>query len=219
MAFRRDRDRIDNCELVNINLPPRECKLLLQRLIKDIALEKLLKISRAIDALNEIIGKITNWLVLVMVVIGGWNVVGRYLGRITGSNLSSNAYIEAQWYIFSLIFFFAAAYALKHNEHVRVDVFYSKWNPRRRAVIEIFGTLFFLIPFCVLIIFYSWETIVNSWLILETSSDPNGLPRYPIKTIIIISFALLILQGISQIIKNLAIFKGYIQPQEESRDN
>ena len=179
-------------------------------------MEKLLKISRIIDALNEIIGRITSWLVLVMVIIGGWNVIGRYLGRLIGSNLSSNAYIEAQWYIFSLIFFFAAAYALKHNEHVRVDVFYSKWNPRRKAFIEIFGAIFFLIPFCILVIFYSWETIVNSWSIWENSPDPDGLPRYPIKTTIIISFALLILQGISQIIKNLAIIKGYLNPQEES---
>ena len=182
-------------------------------------MEKLLKISRIIDALNEVIGKITSWLVLVLVVVGGWNVVGRYLGRLTGSNLSSNAYIEAQWYIFDLIFFFAAAYALKHNEHVRVDVFYSKWNPRRKALVEILGTILFLIPFCGLIIFYSWETIVNSWSIWETSSDPDGLPRYPIKTVIIISFALLILQGISQIIKNLAIFKGYLQPQEENSND
>jgi len=181
-------------------------------------LEKLLKISRIIDALNEIIGKITSWLVLIMVVIGGWNVIGRYVGRLIGSNLSSNAYIEAQWYIFDLIFFFGAAYALKHNEHVRVDVFYSKWNPRRKAAIEIFGTIFFLIPFCILIIFYSWETIINSWSILENSPDPDGLPRYPIKTAIIISFGFLILQGISQIIKNFAIAKGYIQPQEEGRD-
>ncbi len=179
-------------------------------------MEKLLKISRIIDACSEIIGKITSWLVLVMVVIGGWNVIGRYLGRLIGSNLSSNAYIEAQWYIFDLIFFFAAAYALKYNEHVRVDVFYSKWNPRGKALIEIFGTIFFLIPFCILVIFYSWETIFNSWSILENSPDPDGLPRYPIKSAIIISFALLILQGISQIIKNFAIFTGYLEPQEES---
>lgn len=180
-------------------------------------MEKLLKVSRVIDACNEIIGKITSWLVLVMVIIGGWNVIGRYVGRLTGRSLSSNAYIEAQWYIFSLIFFFAAAYALKHNEHVRVDVFYSRWNPRRQALIEILGTLFFLIPFCILVIFYSWEAVVNSWSIWEGSSDPDGLPRYPIKTTIIISFGLLILQGISQIIKNFAIYKGYIQLSEEHR--
>ena len=182
-------------------------------------MEKLLKISRIIDAFNEMIGKITSWLVLVMVVIGGWNVIGRYLGRLIGSNLSSNAYIEAQWYIFDLIFFFGAAYGLKHNEHVRVDVFYSKWNPRRKALIEILGTIFFLIPFCILVIFYSWETIFNSWSILENSPDPDGLPRYPIKTTIIISLALLILQGVSQIIKNVAILKGYLQPQEESSND
>ena len=182
-------------------------------------MEILLTISRIIDAINEIIGKITTWLVLVLVVVGGWNVVGRYLGRLIGANLSSNAYIEAQWYIFDLIFFFAAAYALKHNEHVRVDVFYSKWNSRGQALIEILGTIFFLIPFCGLVIFYSWETVVNSWSILENSPDPDGLPRYPIKTVIIISFALLILQGISKIIKNIAILSGYLQPQEESSND
>ncbi|WP_414529269.1 TRAP transporter small permease subunit [Nodularia chucula] len=181
-------------------------------------MERLLRIARVIDICTERIGKFTGWLVLVMVILGVGNVSGRYLGRFIGINLTSNAYIEAQWYIFDLIFLLGAGYTLKHNEHVRVDVFYSNWPPRRKALADLLGTVFFLIPFCIMVIFFSWDTIVASWQILETSPDPDGLPRYPIKTMIIVSFVLLILQGISQIIKNLAILQGRLAPQEENHD-
>jgi len=153
-----------------------------------------------------------------MVILGVWNVVGRYLGRISGNNLTSNAYIEAQWYIFDVIFFLGAAYTLKHNEHVRVDIFYSNWQRRRKAIADFLGTIFFLIPFSIIVIFVSWETIVASWQIGELSPDPGGLPRYPIKAMIIVGFVLLIIQGISQAIKNLAIIQGRLEPQEENHD-
>jgi TRAP-type mannitol/chloroaromatic compound transport system permease small subunit len=181
--------------------------------------EKLLKIARFIDVCTERIGKLTGWLVLVMVILGVWNVSGRYLGRFIGTNLTSNAYIEAQWYIFSLVFLLGAGYTLKHNEHVRVDVFYSNWPPRRKALIDFLGSVLFLIPFSILVIFFSWDTILASWRILETSPDPDGLPRYPIKTMIIVCFVLLIFQGISQAIKNLAILQGRLEPQEETHDS
>lgn len=177
-----------------------------------------MKISRIIDAFTERIGRYTSWLVLVMVILGVWNVVGRYLGRISGNNLTSNAYIEAQWYIFDVIFFLGAAYTLKHNEHVRVDIFYSNWQRRRKAIADFLGTIFFLIPFSIIVIFVSWETIVASWQIGELSPDPGGLPRYPIKAMIIVGFVLLIIQGISQAIKNLAIIQGRLEPQEENHD-
>ncbi|MBW4559128.1 MAG: TRAP transporter small permease subunit [Trichormus sp. ATA11-4-KO1] len=181
-------------------------------------MERLLRIARIIDTCTESIGRLTSWLVLVMVILGVWNVIGRYLGRIIGSNLTSNAYIEAQWYIFDLIFLLGAAYTLKHNEHVRVDIFYSNWPPRRKALAELVGTIFFLIPFCIMVIFFSWDTIVASWQILETSPDPDGLPRYPIKAMIIVAFVMLIFQGISQAIKNVAILQGRLEPQEEHHD-
>ncbi|ABA20509.1 Tripartite ATP-independent periplasmic transporter, DctQ component [Trichormus variabilis ATCC 29413] len=181
-------------------------------------MEKLLKISRIIDAFTERVGRYTSWLVLVMVILGVWNVVGRYLGRISGNNLTSNAYIEAQWYIFDVIFFLGAAYTLKHNEHVRVDIFYSNWQRRRKAIADFLGTIFFLIPFSIIVIFVSWDTIVASWQIGELSPDPGGLPRYPIKAMIIVGFVLLIIQGISQAIKNLAIIQGRLEPQEENHD-
>ena len=171
-------------------------------------MRKLLQISRVIDALNEGIGRLSYWLVLFMVLVGVWNVVGRYIGRLIGQNLTSNALIEIQWYLFDLVFLLGAAYALKHNEHVRVDLLYKDLNSRRKALINFLGSIIFLIPFCGLMIYYSWGTIINSWNILEISPDPGGLPRYPIKSVIIISLLLLILQGISEAIKNWDMFRN-----------
>jgi TRAP-type mannitol/chloroaromatic compound transport system permease small subunit len=178
----------------------------------DIGVQKLLRLSRAIDRFNETVGHLTLWLVPLMVGIGVWNVIGRYIGRAIGQNLTSNALIESQWYIFDLVFLLGSAYALKHNEHVRVDVLYSRWSTKRKALSDFFGTLFFLIPFCVLVIYFSWGTIVESWNIREISPDPGGLARYPIKTMIIVCFVLLIVQGISEMIKDWAIYTGRIQP-------
>ena len=169
-------------------------------------MQKLLQISRIIDTINEWIGRLSYWLILFMILIGVWNVIGRYLGRFIGQNLTSNALIEIQWYLFDLVFLLGAAYALKHNEHVRVDLFYKDWSPKRKALVNFIGTLLFLIPFSSMVIYYSWGTIMNSWKILEMSPDPGGLPRYPIKSMIIVSFVLLILQGISEAIKNWANF-------------
>jgi TRAP-type mannitol/chloroaromatic compound transport system permease small subunit len=177
--------------------------------------EKLLRLSRIIDRLNEYLGRFIYWLTLIMIGVGTWNVIGRYVGRAVGQNLSSNALIETQWYIFDIIFLLGAAYTLKHNEHVRVDVLQSRFNTQQKALVDLLGTLLFLIPFCAMIIFYSWGAIANSWAIQEVSPDPGGLPRYPIKTLIIVSFFLLIIQGISEAIKNFAIFKGIIQPDIE----
>ncbi len=178
-------------------------------------MQVLLRISRLIDQFNEYIGRFVYWLALLMIGVGTWNVVGRYLGRAVGENLSSNALIETQWYIFDVIFLLGAAYTLKHNEHVRVDVIQSRLPLKYKALVDLLGSLLFLIPFSVMVIFYSWGTVSNSWAILETSPDPGGLPRYPIKTLIIVSFVLLILQGISEAIKNWAIFKGILTPSPE----
>ena len=179
-------------------------------------MQALLRLSRLIDALNERIGRLTYWLLPVAILIGTWNAVGRYIGKQIGQSLTSNASIEAQWYLFDLVFLFGAAYALKHNAHVRVDLFYDRLNPRRKALINFLGSVFFLIPFCVMVVWFSWTPIFNSWQIWEGSPDPNGLPRYPIKTALLIGFALLILQGISEAIKNWAIWRGNSFPSEDS---
>ncbi|MEM6452700.1 MAG: TRAP transporter small permease subunit [Cyanobacteria bacterium P01_D01_bin.105] len=174
----------------------------------------LLPIARKIDRFTNAIGKLAYWIVLVMIGVGVWNVLGRYLGNAIGQNLSSNALIETQWYLFDLVFLLGAAYTLQHNDHVRVDVFYARWNRRRKAMADLFSTLVFLIPFCLLVIYFSWGAVVQSWAIRETSPDPGGLIRYPIKSMIIVSFALLILQGISDAIKNWAIITGQLPETE-----
>ena len=179
-------------------------------------MNKLLQIARAIDFINEWIGRLAYWLVLLMVAVGVWNVVGRYIGRIVGMNLTSNALIEIQWYLFDVVFLFGAAYALKYNEHVRVDILYKGWSRRRKALANFLGNILFLIPFSSLIIYYSWGTVVNSWNRLEMSPDPGGLPRYPIKSAIILAFILLILQGISEAIKNWNIYTEASNSQEDS---
>jgi TRAP-type mannitol/chloroaromatic compound transport system permease small subunit len=164
------------------------------------------------------IGRLTGWLVVVMIGIGVGNVIGRYGGKLLGQNLVSNGLLEAQWYLFDLIFLLGAAYALQHNEHVRVDIVYKNLGPKGRAWVNFLGTLFLLIPFCCLVLYYSWGSVVNSWEIGEMSPDPGGLPRYPIKTMILVSFALLILQGLAEMIKNGAIIWGLGSLAEEQHD-
>lgn len=179
-------------------------------------MRKLLALARGIDRVIAWIGKGAAWLALVMLAIGGWNVVGRYLGKLIGQNLSSNGLLESQWYLFDLIFLLGAAYTLQKNDHVRVDIIYKSLGDRQRAWVNLLGTLLFLLPFCGLVIFYSWGSVVNSWQIWEMSPDPGGLPRYPIKTMILVSFGLLILQGIAEAIKNWAIIRGYSIPQGDN---
>ena len=181
-------------------------------------MQRLLRLSRIIDAGNECIGRFSDWLVLLMVLIGVWNVVGRYIGKAIGQNLSSNALLEGQWYLFALVFLLGAAYTLKHNDHVRVDVFYRGWSPKVKALVDFLGTILFLIPFCLMVLVFSWDTIITSWEIREVSPDPGGLPRYPIKAMIIVGFVLLIFQGISLAIKSWAIFTGRLAPPEENND-
>jgi TRAP-type mannitol/chloroaromatic compound transport system permease small subunit len=177
-----------------------------------------LGLSRAIDRFNERLGRGVAWLSLVMVLIGAYNAIVRYLGRYVGLNLSSNAYIELQWYMFSLLFLLGGAYALKQNAHVRVDVVFSRLSLRARTWINLLGTLIFLLPFSVLALWVSWPSVRNSWQVMEMSPDPGGLPRYPIKTMILAAFLLLVAQGVSEVIKQIALLRGDIEasPEESS---
>lgn len=173
-----------------------------------------LRIAHLIDRLNERIGRLVYWLTLFMVLVGSFNALVRYVDRFTGLGLSSNTYIELQWYMFSLVFLLAAAYTLRHNAHVRVDVLFMQVGPRGRAWINLVGTLIFLLPFCVFVMWTSWPTVSNSWAVLEMSPDPGGLPRYPIKTAIPIAFFLLFLQGISMAVKQIAMLRGLVTEAE-----
>jgi len=178
----------------------------------------LLQVAHRVDRFINAIGKLAYWIVLVMIGVGVWNVLGRYIGNAIGQNLSSNALIETQWYLFDIVFLLGAAYTLQKNEHVRVDVFYAQFSRRRKAIADLIGTLFFLLPFSFLVIYFSWGSVLRSWSVRETSPDPGGLIRYPIKTMILVSFALLIIQGISDAIKNWAIIQGQLPEAQPIED-
>jgi TRAP-type mannitol/chloroaromatic compound transport system permease small subunit len=175
-----------------------------------------LRLSAALDRLSAGVGRAVSWLALLMVAIGAFNAVARYLGRFASISLSSNAYIELQWYLFSALFLLGAANTLRQDAHVRVDVLYGRLGPRARAGIDLAGTLLFLLPFCVFVILMSWPAVESSWAIREQSPDPGGLPRYPIKALIPAAFGLLIVQGVSEGIKHLGRLLGALPPEPDS---
>ena len=161
-----------------------------------------LRIAAGIDGFTDRIGRLAAWLVVIMTLIAALNAIGRYVGRFLGLNLSSNAYIELQWYLFSAVFLLGAGYTLKEGAHVRVDVLYGRFRERNRRWIDALGTALLLLPFSVFMLFVAWPPVRNSWRIRETSPDPGGLPRYPIKAVLLIGFVLLIVQGVSELIKH-----------------
>ncbi|KAB7624190.1 TRAP transporter small permease subunit [Alkalilimnicola sp. S0819] len=172
-------------------------------------MKRALKLAAGIDWLNEQIGRIIQWFGLLMILIGVYNATVRYLGAFIGENLSSNAYLEAQWYLFGAMFMLGGGYALRHNVHVRVDVVYGRLGEKGKAWVELLGSLVFLLPFCLLLFYLSLDWVGRSWAINETSNNPGGLIRYPIKTVLPFAFALLALQGLSQVIKALAVLRGH----------
>jgi len=178
----------------------------------------LLRIARWIDQLSEALGKVAIYLTLLLVAIGFYNVAARYVGRFIGQNLSSNSFIETQWYIFSVIFFLMFAYNLRHDVNVRVDFLYARWSGRRRTWVDLLGTLLALIPFCLLGIWMTVTPVLFSWQLWEMSPDPGGLPRAPIKTFILVAFGVLLLQAIAQAIKYIAILTGQHEIAQQVRD-
>lgn len=188
-------------------------------------ISKLLKISQFIDNCADKLGWLSNWLVLLTIGVGFFNVVARYMGRFIGIQLSSNALLEMQWYLFSLTFLSGFVYILRHGENVRVDFFYANFSEKKRALVDFFGTILFLIPFCLIGIWVLINPVLQSWGRLsdgtwgtwEISSDANGLPRAPIKTMVPIALLLLLIQSISQAIKYLAVISGYQQVAEQIR--
>jgi TRAP-type mannitol/chloroaromatic compound transport system permease small subunit len=169
----------------------------------------LLRTARLIDRLNERIGKSVAWLGLAAVIVCTGNAVARYT-----LNIGSNAWLELQWYLNSAVFLLIAAYALKRNEHVRIDVINGKLSHRTQAWIDIVGGVFMLLPTVIIIGWYSWPSLVNSFAIQEYSSDPGGLIRWPVRLLIPVAFALLGLQGISEVIKRVAFLRGLIPATE-----
>ncbi|MFN6339223.1 MAG: TRAP transporter small permease subunit [Cyanobacteriota bacterium] len=154
-----------------------------------------------VDALNRGAARVGRWALLLMLALGTWNVVGRYAGLAVGRNLSSNALIEGQWHLFDMMFLLAMGYALQRDDHVRVDVLQSRWPSRRKARVELAGTLGLLLPFVLVVLVASVEPTLHAWRIWEVSPDPGGLPRYWVKSLIPLGFLLLALQGVAQAIR------------------
>lgn len=166
-------------------------------------MQGLLALSHRIDVLNERIGKVCDWLVLWACVVSAANAMVRY-----AYDISSNAWLELQWYMFAVIVMFGASYTLKKNEHVRVDIVYMMLSPRGQLWVDIMGTLLFLLPACVLLTDLSWPFFMQSFNVLEHSSNAGGLLRWPIKLVLPVGFALVALQGISELIKRVASLEG-----------
>lgn len=168
----------------------------------------LLGLSRGIDRLNRGLGRGVAWLLVVMIAIGAFNAIARYSQRYTDVQLSSNAWLELQWYLFSLVFLLGAPWALRRGDHVRVDVLYGGLPERGRWWIDLVGGVVFLIPFCVFAIWISIDFVVDSWVEGEMSNDPGGLPRWPLKPVVPLAFGLILLQGVSEICKRIALLRG-----------
>ena len=165
----------------------------------------LLSLSRAIDKLNERIGLTVSWLVLAAVLISAANAIVR-----KAFNVSSNSFLEIQWYLFSVVFLFCAGYTLLRNQHVRIDVIAGRLSPQAQAWIDILGTIFFLMPMAITILWLSWPVFVQAYQRGEVSTNAGGLLIWPARLIVPIGFFLLVIQGLSELIKRVAFLKGLI---------
>ncbi|MBH1957999.1 TRAP transporter small permease subunit [Polaromonas sp.] len=166
----------------------------------------LLKFSKAVDWLNTQVGKYAIWLILASTVISGVNAVVRKL-----FNMSSNAYLEVQWYLFAASFLLAAGYTLLHNEHVRIDVVSSHLSRRGQIWVDIIGFAFFLTPICAAILWYGIPFFIQGYQSGEMSPNAGGLIRWPVYAMIPLGFSLLLLQGWSELIKRIAFLQGLIE--------
>jgi TRAP-type mannitol/chloroaromatic compound transport system permease small subunit len=164
-----------------------------------------LAFSSAIDLINEKIGNVCNFLVLAACVVSAGNAMIRY-----AFGFSSNGWLELQWYMFSVLVMFGAAYTFKRNEHVRVEIFYLFLTERGQLWLDLIGTLFFLIPSCLLLAYLSWPFFMQAYAVGEVSSNAGGLIRWPIKFVIPAGFVMLALQGMSEVIKRIAALQGKV---------
>jgi TRAP-type mannitol/chloroaromatic compound transport system permease small subunit len=172
---------------------------------RGIDLQPLLKLSNLIDSLNNFVGRWAAWLTLIAVLVSSGNASVRYL-----FDNSSNAWLELQWYLFTAVVLLCGGYALLHHQHVRIDVVYSRFTRRTQLYIDIFGTVFFLLPMAILIMYLSWPVFVNAYVHNEVSGNAGGLIIWPARILAPIGFFLLSLQGFSELIKRIAILQGLI---------
>jgi TRAP-type mannitol/chloroaromatic compound transport system permease small subunit len=177
-------------------------------------MKALLGLSRAIDALNEQVGRLVYWCVLITVLVSAANASSRY-----ALNIASNAWLELQWYLFAAVFLLCSGYTLLHNEHIRIDVVAAQLSRRGQVWIDVFGLLFFLLPMSLFIMWLSWPIFMNAWTSGEISGSAGGLIRWPARLLVPLGFFLLSLQGISELIKRIAYLRGLIDdPVERHKD-
>lgn len=168
-------------------------------------MQALLNLSRAIDRLNGVVGRWVIWLILASTVISGVNASVR-----KAFNTSSNAYLEVQWYLFAAAFLLAAGYTLLHGEHVKIDVIYSRFSRKTQNWIDIFGFTFFLLPVCLVVLWYGVPFFLQGWHSGEMSANAGGLIRWPVYLMIPLGFTLLLLQAVSELVKRIAFGMGLI---------
>jgi TRAP-type mannitol/chloroaromatic compound transport system permease small subunit len=166
-------------------------------------MRSLLALSAGIDRLNDWVGRTVYWAILIAVVISAGNATVRY-----SLNTSSNAWLEVQWYLFSAVFMLCAGYTLLRNEHIRIDVVVGRFSERTLIWIDIIGTVLFLLPISIIIMYLSWPVLVDSFVRHEMSGDAGGLVRWPVKVLLPLGFLLLVLQGFSELIKRVAFLQG-----------
>ena len=163
----------------------------------------LLGFSAVVDAINEKIGVVCNWLVLLACLVSAGNAMVRY-----AYDMSSNAWLEVQWYMFALIVMYGASYTLRRNEHVRVEIFYLMLSERTQLWLDLICTAIFLVPVCLLLAYLSWPFFLQAYAVGEMSGNAGGLIRWPIKFVIPSGFVMLALQGLSEVIKRIAALQG-----------
>src|SRR6478672_1001209 len=165
----------------------------------------LLALSTAIDLLNQKLGDVCNFLVLIACIVSAGNAMIRY-----AFGYSSNSWLEMQWYMFAIFVMFGASYTFKRNEHVRVEILYLMLSERGQLWLDLIGTLCFLIPACLLLSYLSWPFFMQAYVVGETSSNAGGLLRWPIKLVVPVGFVFLALQGVSEVIKRVAALLGVV---------
>ena len=166
-------------------------------------MDALVRIAQGIDGLSARLGALATACILIACAISAGNALSRY-----ALDASSNAWLEAQWYLFTAAVMFGAAYTFRRNEHVRVDLLYGHVSPRAQAWIDVLGTLLFLFPAIGLLAWLSWPMFTAAWITGETSSNFGGLLRWPVKLLLPLGFLLLLLQGLSELIKRVAFLRG-----------
>jgi TRAP-type mannitol/chloroaromatic compound transport system permease small subunit len=166
-------------------------------------MQPLLAFSRAVDALSERFGRIADWMVLLACAVSAGNAFLRY-----SISVGSNAWLEMQWYLFAGVVMLGASHTLFRNEHVRVDILYGWVAPRTRLWIDILGLILFLLPAMALLAWMTWPVFLESFLRGEMSGNPGGLIRWPAKLLMPLGFALMVAQGLSELIKRIAVLNG-----------